>query len=308
MSEKNVNVQEFGREITGAIYEAYKPKLEELTQEVEITEGIDNTLTQYAVAFTPDALGLAHVFSLAPYSNPEGIKQDFIGAVERGWLQVAGEGAYIPTEKSKDYLNRLRDMLNEVFTELQEETSQDIKRINELLAAIVEEAVKTKVFTDKPTLKMTRRFEPKGKVPELNWVRRHLFSIFSFRDDAHIAAWAPQKIDGYGWETLSYLWEGEAGTAAELAEKLEENRNYDEQAYAGALKELDKRGWVKEINESFKVTEEGRALRQKVEDLTDEYFNSAFASTSDGDLDELGVLLGQLAKDLKPVVEEAEAS
>jgi DNA-binding MarR family transcriptional regulator len=308
VSEKIVTVQELGREIIGAIYEAYKPKFEELTKEVGITEGIDNALTQYAVAFTPDALGLAHVFSLAPYSNPEGIKQDFIGAVERGWLQVAGEGAYIPSEKSKDYLNRLRDMLNEVFAELQEETSQDLMRINELLAAIVEEADKTKAFTDKPTLKMTRRFEPKGKVPELNWVRRHLFSIFSFRDDAHIAAWAPQKIDGYAWETLSFLWEGEAGTPTQLAEKLAENRNYDEEAYAGALKELDKRGWVKEINGSFEVTEEGRTLRQKVEDLTDEYFNSAFAIISDSDLEELGALLGQLAKDLIPVVEEAEVS
>lgn len=308
MSEKNVNIQELGREIIGAIYEVYNPKLEALNKEVGITEGIDNTLTQYAVAFTPAALGLAHVFSLAPYNNPEGINQDFTGAVERGWLQIAGEGAYIPTEKSEDYLNRLRDMLNGVFAELQEETSQDLKWINELLAVIVKEAGKTKAFTDKPTLKMTRRFEPKSKVPELNWVRRHLFSIFSFRDDAHIAAWAPQKIDGYVWETLSCIWEGEAGTAAELAEKLAENRNYDEQAYAGALKKLDKRGWVNEINGSFKVTGEGRALRQKVEDLTDEYFNSAFASISDGDLEELGVLLGQLAKDLKPVVEEDEAS
>ena len=134
-------------------------------------------------------------------------------------------------------------------------------------------------------------------------LRRQLLNLLAYRDDSHVAAWTPHKIDGYVWEAFSYIWEGKAQTAAELAEQLESYRSYDGAAYAGALEMLVARGWVKAEDGRFTLTQKGQTVRQEAEDTTNEYFGVILAEISTAEFEELQGLFQQLTESLS--VEEA---
>jgi DNA-binding MarR family transcriptional regulator len=133
--------------------------------------------------------------------------------------------------------------------------------------------------------------------------RRHMLDLLSYRDDAHVAAWQPYGVSGQEWEAFTMVWQGDATTAAALAEKLP-YRRYDEAAYQEALQNLVARGWIAEENGEYAVTEKGNKLRQKAEDATDRIFDAAWASLSEAEMEEIRALLCKLADLLKPPEEE----
>ena len=132
-----------------------------------------------------------------------------------------------------------------------------------------------------------------------------MLDLFAFRDDAHIAAWRPYGTSGQVWEALTYVWRGEASTAAELAEKVGDYRRYDEEAYAAALQELVDQGWIVEEEGAYVATEAGRRLRQAAEDTTDRYFDAAWTALSEAEVVEVKELLEKLAAAVKPPEESA---
>jgi predicted transcriptional regulator len=131
-----------------------------------------------------------------------------------------------------------------------------------------------------------------------------MIDLRSFREDAHLAAWQPFDVSGQLWEVLTFVWRDEAGTAAELAEKLP-SRGYDEGSYAAALQDLAARGWVAQENGKYVTTEKGSQVRQQAEDTTDRYFDAPWASLSQDETEELKGLLEKLAQVVE-VTEEQE--
>ena len=129
-------------------------------------------------------------------------------------------------------------------------------------------------------------------------VRRCLIDLLAFRDDAHIAAWQPYDVSGHTWEAFTYVWRGEAGTAAELAEKLP-YRNYDEQAYADALEDLTARGWIVQKDGKYVATDKGKQLRQEAERATDRYYDAPWACLDEAETSEAKGLLKKLAEVVK---------
>jgi DNA-binding MarR family transcriptional regulator len=136
-------------------------------------------------------------------------------------------------------------------------------------------------------------------------VRRRLIDLLAYRDDAHVAAWQPYEVSGQAWEAFTFVWRGDAGTAAELAEKLP-FRNYDQDAYAAALQDLATRGWLAKEDDRYVVTEKGKKLRQEAEDATDRYFDTAWAGLNEAEMKEARDLLEKLAEAVKPPQDSAE--
>ncbi len=169
----------------------------------------------------------------------------------------------------------------------------DITRMVELLGKLVEGAEKAD-FKIKPTFTFARNYEYEDKTPSLLWVRRHILSLASYRDDCHMDAWQSQyEIPGYVLEALTFLWQGDANTAAALAETLP-FRSYTEEDYAHALKKLVKLGWAEQTEEGFALTETGKQLRDEVEARTNKNYQAAFAVLSDDELNELIGLIEKL--------------
>lgn len=83
-----------------------------------------------------------------------------------------------------------------------------------------------------------------------------------FRGDGHIAALVVEGITGLE-AAVMHVAQGDAWTR----QPLQKTRGYSDQEWDGALARLRERGWV-DGAEGF--TEQGRAVRQRIEDRTDE--------------------------------------
>jgi DNA-binding MarR family transcriptional regulator len=129
-------------------------------------------------------------------------------------------------------------------------------------------------------------------------------SLNSYRDDCHMAAWSEIDVSGYVWETLTFIWQGHANTAAELAEKLP-YRSYEASDYASALEKLAMLGWIEADGDGYKLTEEGRTLREDVETNTNENYQAAFAALPEGKLAEVTAALEALTAAITPEEEGA---
>jgi DNA-binding MarR family transcriptional regulator len=169
-------------------------------------------------------------------------------------------------------------------------------RAAELLAKLVENAEKQPDPPEKPSLEIGRRLEPDpGAAPMLR-IRRFLTDMAYFREDVHTASWKSYGVDGKCWETLTYIWRGEASTPAEISKQVSEYRSYTEADYKAAVDDLVARGWLEPQNKQYVITEDGKKVRQEAEDITDQLYAAPFKAFSEGEIDELTGLLKKLAE------------
>ena len=78
-------------------------------------------------------------------------------------------------------------------------------------------------------------------------------------------------------------------------------RGYAAADYEEAIQELLRRGWVEEadMTGTYRITRQGQALRDAVEQLTDGYFYAPWSSLNESELVELRGLLSRLAERLQ---------
>jgi DNA-binding MarR family transcriptional regulator len=281
------------------------PTLNQFVEEHGMSEGLDVQLIQLAYGFAPELITPEHVIRGSPYGNPEFVEEQMGASVERGWLEAVGEGQYAPTAKGQQTAEDLFALADRIFGGIESLPDDDLKRISALLGKVVEHARELPEPAEKWALSQGSKFDRGPDAPLMVQVRRRLLDLLGFRDDVHIAAWQPYGASGQVWEALTYVWRGEAGTAAELAETLS-YRNYDEAAYVAALEELVSRGWIAEAEGKYIATEEGKVLRRQAEDATDRCFDAAWSGLSEAEMEEVRGLLERLAESVKPAEEDSE--
>ncbi len=273
-----------------------RPAIQQVLHTFGQPEASDVFLAQYAVGFDPEPLGLAHIFKRSPYHNPEQFQADFKAAVARGWLAERSPGAYGPTPSARAFVADLQHATAQRLAALAPQPESELNYLVDLLGRVTTAALELPDLAETPALRMSRRFNQAGQ-PAMLRLRRALIDLLSFRDDAHVAAWVQYEIDGYAWEAFTLLWRGTACTPQDLAETLAA-RAYTATDYAAALARLAERGWVRTTGTGYEVTPEGGQLRQAVEDLTDQYYNAAFAALAPAELDDLHQRLTTLAQAL----------
>lgn len=279
--------------------------LNQFVEEHGMAEGMDVQLIQLAYGFAPEFITPEHIVKRSPYGNPEFVEEQLGEAVARGWLEVGGEGQYAPTTKGQQAAKELFSLGDRMFGGVESLPDDDLKRITALLSGVVEQAQELPEPAEKWALSWGSKFDRGPDTPLMVQVRRRLIDLLGFRDDVHIAAWQPYGVSGQVWEAFTYVWRGEAGAAAELAENLP-YRNYDEEAYVAALEELASRGWIAETEGKYVATEEGKVLRQQAEETTNRYFDAAWSGLSEAEMEEVRGLMERLAEAVRPPEEDSE--
>ncbi len=277
--------------------------LQGFVEENGITDGIDLNLVQIAYGFRPEPIAPEFLIKRTPYANPEPLVSQMDGAVERGWLEALGGDRYKISARGTEVTAGLFELADGVFGVLQPLPDDDLKRIVALLFAVVETARQLPEPEEKWALSWGEKFDRGPDAPLIVQARRHLLDLLSYRDDVHVAAWQPYGASGQEWEAFTLVCRGEATSAGELVEKLP-YRRYDEAAYQEALENLAARGWITQDGGEYAPTEQGTALRQEAEDATDRYFDAAWVSLSEAEMEELEGLLRKLAEALRPVEDE----
>jgi len=132
--------------------------------------------------------------------------------------------------------------------------------------------------------------------PVIVRIREYLMDLFAYRDDSHLAAARPHfNQAGIIWIVLGALWNKDAVTAKQMAEKMM-FRGYEVSDYEVALQAAVEIGWA-EVSDrpgTFRLSQGGIELREQAEHLTNEYFYTPWSVLVQAEIDELYQLLANL--------------
>jgi DNA-binding PadR family transcriptional regulator len=178
-----------------------------------------------------------------------------------------------------------------------------LNRLADLLKRVVAAIEEAPVPAEKFNFHISRATTPDDRETAVSHIDQYITDINVYRDDAHLAAWRSSGITGQAWEALSYIWRGDANTAAALAKTLS-TRGYDAADYEAALQDLAARGWVSEVDDSYQITATGKKVRDEAEEQTERNFLVGWATLNADETVALKNLLTQFKESLNQMTAE----
>lgn len=245
-----------------------------------------------ALEFDPEPLTVELLRVRDVYGSPRIVRALLDLMTSEGWLSRDGEERYWLTEAGRAVLVCVRDHPRHLLAQLTPLAPQ----MASYLVALFDRLIRASLHTATPAgnwcLRHSRHRAPEGSAPILVQLQQHFADFNAFRDDAHMAAWQPQQIEGSVWEAFSLVCNGSAPSAEAMCTQLS-HRGYACFEYREALALLARRGWVKtdDAAELYHPTEAGRIVRAEVEQLTDQYFYAPWSVLTDEEITEVPALL-----------------
>lgn len=234
-----------------------------------------------------------------PYSNPLLFEKTFVTLNFKGWIEPLPDEKYRVTEQAREAARTILQAGDQELLPFESFTDIDLER----LALLLRQIFMANEFASSPVEKwaMTTRFHIADKnSPLIIQIREYLMDLFAYRDDCNYAASHPHFGQaGIVWSVLGFLCKKNAATAEQLAETMS-FRGYEVNDYEIALQAAVQLGWVEstEVPDTFRITQKGRELREKAEQLTNEYFYAPWSAMTRAELDELYDLLLKLRDQL----------
>lgn len=209
-----------------------------------------------------------------------------------GYLERAGEKGYLPSGKGRTLMKHVSEVRNQAAIAHKPLADNDMTIFIQTLDHLVA-AIHTLTEPEKPRFETRLRFRPiiPNPAPTLTLLST-LRRIEEFRQDSHNAAWKLHNIGAHAWEILSFLWREEATGYDTLPEYVTSSRGFTRLETEAAFDVLLDRGWITQTEEpgNYRMTKPGNTIRQEAEDLTDQYFFSAWNQLSETNLQDLHTL------------------
>ena len=238
----------------------------------------------------PRPLTAAGLLACVPYYAEASFTRPMQRLAAGGWLAPAGQG-YQLTAQGRAATDAMYAAARNKLAALAPLPPADLERLAQLLCQLLSACRASPVVTDQASLAASGNAAPWQEPTPMATIARILEALTNFRCDAHRAAWRPTDLDGPCWETLTWLWEGRAESAASLlawSEKQPHPRAFSAADYAACLATLVEHGWAAAgASERFALTEAGRAMREAVEEQTDANFYGPWQALGPAELDEL---------------------
>ncbi|MFN8372904.1 MAG: hypothetical protein U0694_08505 [Anaerolineae bacterium] len=244
-----------------------------------------------AAEFLPEPLTVAKLRVRDIYASEKLVKALLQLMASEKWFDVIGEEYHL-TEAGLEIISGSRQRTTVLFADFAPIPQAAIERLEALLHRVLETTLTCPEPPSTWSLLHSRNRAPAADAPAMQRLFHHFSDINAARDDAHMAAFMPHKVDGYVWEAFSFVCNG-LKTADELFDQLA-YRGYSRHDYADALKILAARRWVQVLEDGYHVTDSGRIAREKVEQLTDDYFYAGWTCLDEDEFDEVYTLLNQL--------------
>jgi hypothetical protein len=234
-----------------------------------------------------------------PFSNPLLFEKIFVTLNFKGWIEPMPDDKYQVTERARNAARRIIKAGEQQLLPFESFTDIDLNR----LALLLKQIVMANEFATEPPEKwaVLKRFRVADKdSPLIVQIREYLMDLFAYRDDAHISASHPHFGQaGIIWSVLGSLWKNDTVTAEQLAESMS-FRGYETSSYEVALEAAAQIGWAESatIPGAFCISQRGHDLRERVEQLTNEFFYAPWSVLTTAELDELYALLMKLREQL----------
>jgi len=278
----------------------YGPAIDHAAEQLGIPYGEWYGWLMAAKIFEPDPISAARLHVRAAYTHPALLEARLAQGVQLGLLAPAGKGEYHLTNAGHAAVRQLIDTAYAAMAPLHPLPDADLERLLTLLRRLVEASLAAPEPPGKWGLRIARHYDPAGRAGMVSQLDQYLSDLAAYRDDAHLASWKPLGVTGQEWETLTHLWHGDIATLDDLCAKHCARRGYSCDSYASALQGLITRGWVVVQDGAFRITEQGRSLRDEAEATTDRTFFAPWSSLTPTELEDLGRFLTQARDALRP--------
>ncbi|NWF68351.1 MAG: hypothetical protein HXY40_04635 [Chloroflexi bacterium] len=244
-----------------------------------------------AAEFDPEALTVDKLRVRHVYANQRLMQALLELMASEKWLDVVGD-EYSLTAAGRAVIAATRERTRTLLADFTPLPRAEIERLESLLRRVIESSLNCPEPPKNWSLRYSRRRAPGSAAPAVHKLFHHFSDLNAYRDDAHLAAFLPHRVAGYVWEAFAYVCAG-TRTAEALYDQLA-YRGHARCEYAEALHVLAARGWVHATDGGYVPSEAGLTARQKVEQLTDDYFYAGWSCLGEAEFEETAALLHKL--------------
>jgi Helix-turn-helix family len=294
----NLQIWEIMPSVSTGIYKATREALAPVIADLGLDKPGMLFILMRAKQFDPRPVSASAIDQLNPYFKPVRHARFLEEVAQAGFLESIGDGEYSLTSSGRAALDRVNESFYLLLGALPVSSSERTADLERFLNRLVQASVGATEPTNKERLVLTYNTHPEKEYSDLARIDQHLDDLLAYRDDAHLAAWRSHGISPQAWEAFTLVWRAEAGNASELAEKLR-FREYGEATYLDALQSLVSRGWLREVNGLYEVTESGKAVRQSAEDETNRIFFTPWKTLERQEINHFRSVLLTLERDLQ---------
>ena len=248
-----------------------------------------------AAEFDPEPLTVTNLRMRDVYASPFLVRGLLELLASEQWLDRSPQETFLLTPVGRTIVTRILGRPHKLIPRLDGVPIDLVEGLASLLSHVIEARLASSTPPGTWCLAHSRNRAPDKEAPTLVQIHQYFSDFNAFRDDAHMAAWKSQDIDGYVWEAFALLCSGEATSVDTVYDQIP-YRGYSRSEYAAALSSLTQRGWLHTNAREgrYNATEAGLAIRESVEKLTDEYFYAPWTCLSDEEIRTIPSLLTQL--------------
>jgi len=223
-----------------------------------------------AMEFDPDPITVENLRRRAVWSAPRMIRALLDVMASEKWLIRTGE-QYVLGDAGREIINSRMTLTHDLLNKLTPLDS--VPELAELMESIIAACLGSDL--DTWCLAHSRNVSPPEDASAALRVITVGSDLNAFRDDAHMAASTTRLgVDGYVWEAFAQL--PGLATAEAIFDKFY-YRGHNQEEYTDALQQVTKLGWAQTADgETYSITDEGQAVRDETERLTNLYFYSAW--------------------------------
>jgi hypothetical protein len=234
-----------------------------------------------------------------PYSNPEQFEKMFARFDVKGWIFPLPDEGYQVSRKARDAVRTIVQAGDDQLLDFDLMSEKELWELTGVLKKIAKASFEAPEPPEKWAI--IKRFRVASEQsPLIVQIRELLMYLFAYRDDSHLSAARPYVGQaGIVWDVLGSVASGNATNATQMAESMA-FRGYEKTDYDVAIQAAIEIGWVEAADapNTFRPTQKGAELREKVGQLTDEYFYKPWAVLTKEEIDSLYLLLTKLREKL----------
>lgn len=283
------------RTTMGAFAPVYQRELRAILDELNLTNHW--FILSYVRGVEPEPFTLNDYQILQPYTNQDRLAENLQEMKRQKWLRADDRVTFRLSRKGRKAIHKVYQTAQDAISTVEPLPENELALLHNSLQSLVRSSLDAKQPLIKLALKISRWTDPEDCQASMVSIEQYLTDLLRFRDDAHREAWSQYNLSPHAKETFTHVWREQACSPDQLVEALP-HRGFSDLEYQQALCDLAGRGWVEQTLTGFKVTEKGARVRQKIEQITNQYYFSPWKVLKQDDLEAFVSILEKLHQHL----------